>query len=56
MIDTCPKCKKTRAWIGKKDKSNKPMFRRVQKRGETGFCHHVLPLRINVYFPPDGVL
>lgn len=56
MQDSCEKCRKRRDWKAKRDRAGRPMFRRVSRRGRPGWCQHVLPLRMNVYFPPEGVL
>jgi len=56
MQDACEKCQKPREWKAKRDKDGHSMFRRVSKRGLPGWCQHILPLRINVSFPSDGVL
>ena len=56
MIDRCPKCNKQRRWKAGKDRHGRPFFRRVSTRGQKNFCWHVLPLRIDVWFPPEGIL
>lgn len=56
MVDFCPKCKKPRAWKAQRDRAGHPMFRRLKYGDLPGYCRHVLPLRINISYPPEGVL